>query len=105
MSPSLKTIKYIVESIQWHTMLRSKWWFFSMHAPYIITCLFQTLYKPHSKNLFFNSKVYDGMNRNHFKYGLMYEFLYKLKAIKRPKSYKDAVDGRGYFIGYEDDED
>lgn len=75
-----------------------------MHAPYIITCLFQTLYKPHSKNLLFNSKVWDGMTRNDFKKGNFAEFLYKLKAIKQPLNYQDD-DGRGYFIGRQDDED
>lgn len=77
-----------------------------MHMPWIIRCLFQTPIKPGYKNLYFNTRIYDGCTRNDFIKGNLVQFLYQLGTIKQPKSYhSDHNDGRGYFIGYQDDQD
>ena len=100
---TLKTIKYIVNDVQWDAITRSPWWFISIHLPYIITCILQAPFRPHYKNLYFNSRIYDGLSRNGFKKGRLIEFLFKVGAIKQPKSWADDPDHRAYWIGSLDD--
>ena len=99
---TLKTIKYIVKGFNWTSAFVSPKWFFLMHLPYILKCLFSLLYTEAHKTLYWNSKVYDGMTRNDFKKGELIQLLYKIGAIK--KYDWDHDDGRGYFIGLLEDE-
>lgn len=103
-SPSLKTIKYIVKQIDFPGVIRSPKWFFTMHLPHMIKCMIEAFYKPHSKNLYFNSRFYDGLSRNGFKKGNLISFLHKIGVVKKPYSYEKNVNRIGYFIGYQDDE-
>lgn len=102
---TLRTIRYIVNDVQWTSIYESPWWFLTIHLPYVALCLVQALYRPGYKNLYFNSKIYDGLSRNGFKKGNMIQLLHRLRAIKKPESPRKDIDGRGYFIGYQNDED
>lgn len=73
-----------------------------MHIPFILKCLWACPTQPHWKNPFWNARVYDGQTRNDFKKGDFALFLYKLRVIK--KLNYDDDDGRGYYIGYLDDD-
>jgi hypothetical protein len=102
---AIKFIGKILYSTQWGQIYGAPKWFWTMHFPYIIKCLFQTLYvRPHYKNYFYNTRVYDGRTKNDFKKGHLLQFLYKLGCIKRYNSDDPCDDGRSYFIGHLDDE-
>lgn len=73
-----------------------------MHMPYIIRCLWACRTNPFWKNPYWNSIVYDGQTRNDFKKGDFLRFLRKLRIIRKFNHEDD--DGRGYHIGYLDDE-
>jgi hypothetical protein len=75
-----------------------------MHIKYKLLFLYQRLSgMPLHKTIVWNSKVWDGQTRNDFQRGRFVEFLYKVGAIKQLSYYED--DGRGYFIGYSDEDD
>jgi hypothetical protein len=102
MTQKVRLTLKIVKNIQFITIVRNPWWALTMHLPWIFKCLVQVPFTANYKNSFFNSKIYDGMTRNDFIKGEFTQFLFKLKIIKRFDW--DHDDGRGYFIGYLDDE-
>ena len=99
---NLKTIKFIAKTISWRALYKEPTWFFMYHLPFVLTCIVQSFNKPLHENLFFNTKIYDGMTRNDFIKGQLVSFLYKLGTIRR--YYWEDDDGRGYFIGCLDDD-
>lgn len=62
----------------------------------------ELLTKEYHQNIFFNTKIYDGLNKNDFKKGELIQILYKLKAIKRVEWEDDRF--RSYFIGSIEDD-
>lgn len=99
---TIQTLKYIVRQIQWDSFRRAPWWFLSIHVPYMLRCIWSARTNPMWKNPYWNSRVYDGLTRNDFKKGEFVSFLYKLRIIEK-FDYEDD-DGRGYFIGYQNDD-
>jgi hypothetical protein len=77
-------------------------WFLTHRVPAIAREWYEVIMGiPKWKRKSYNVKVYDGLTRNDFQVGAFLVFLYKINIIKRPVWTDD--DGRGYFIGYEDD--
>ncbi len=121
MNPLLKTVRMIIKSIvkfedeiQWtalfgraehkHNKFNSFFWFWTMHVPYLSIAFIHCFYRPLHKNIMYNHKVWDGQTPNDFRRGNLIEFVYKLGGIKQ-LSWHDEDDGRGYFIGYSDEDE
>ena len=98
----LKIIKSIVSIINLTAALRNPAWFFRHHLPYILKALYQAFIFPIHKNIFYNIRVHDGFSRNDYIKANLVIDLYRLGIIKQLEYGED--DGRGYFIGYLDDE-
>jgi len=113
----IKSIAEVSKSGQWRTFIgfesyvnKPKFkvttflWAWTLHAPYICRAFIQSFYLPLHKNIMYNHKVWDGQTSNDFKRGHLIEFVYKLGGIKQ-LSWNDEDDGRGYFIGYSDEDE
>ncbi len=103
----IKTFKFIFDflkqDLRLHDLRESPWWYITMHVPYLAICIVQAFYvRPFYKNRRSERRVYDGISRNGIKKGNVMMFLHSLGCIKQ-YSWKDD-DGRGYFIGYSDDD-
>ena len=99
----IKSIGKVCSDIQWDSLRKSPWWFINIHIPYIVKAFTQSFYLPLHKNIMYNHKIWDGQTSNDFKVGHLIEFVYKLGGIGRLPYVED--DGRGYFIGYLDEDE
>ena len=113
----IKSIAEVFKTMQWRTLiglesysnrmlfrLSTFIWAWTMHTPYIVRAFVQSFYRPLHKNIIYNHKVWDGQTPNDFKRGNLIEFVYKLGGIKQ-FSWHDEDDGRGYYIGYSDEDE
>jgi hypothetical protein len=81
----------------------SSLWYFAHQLPSVIFYAYQLTHMPMYKTKRHNTRVWDSFTMNDFKKGNLIEFLSKMNAIKR-YTFEDAPDGRGYFIGYIDED-
>ena len=70
----------------------------------MLKSLFACFNKNDWRNPIWNTRVYDGMTRNDFKKGTLIEFLYKIEIISQPYNHESDLDGRGYWIGWQNDD-
>jgi hypothetical protein len=96
-------ITNIFSHIQWKALLQNPKWFFTMHFPYIVKGLIQSIYIPRHKNIIYNSRVWDGMTRNDFIKGELIRFLGKIQITKKPQKWEDDPN-LAYWLGSIEDD-